>query len=281
VGSHRNSLAAGAQYQGQVGRANSRPVGLTSLCTPGFVANVKPHISNVPPAPAVGDPTTARGNGMEQARMPRYLPMATLGIALMSVGACVNHTYAPGPGMSATDQGPDAARCRLYARGTRPSMAFEASGSQKAVAIESGVALGLGVVGTLVHDSETYDDCMQARGWLVADEAAAASGAAQQPAATTGVVPQPVSQAQLPPLAMAPVAPVALLPPPVISAREEQAARAEIAAEAWFEAERTMNEPGGARDKELLYTVLCNAGDRSSCLMAVALNRPVRYQPVR
>jgi hypothetical protein len=126
--------------------------------------------------------------------------------------------------------------------------------------------LGLGVIGTAVHDSETFDDCMQARGWQIADTSS-------QPIASTGAVPQPVTQTPLPPPSVD-----ALTVPtqqPVYDERSAQAARAEQVAEAWYAAQRTMNDVGSRNEKDQLYTALCYVGDKSSCFMASALRQPV------
>lgn len=128
--------------------------------------------------------------------MPRHATAVVLGIGLLSLGACAQHTYAPGPGMSASDLGPDSGRCHLLAHMTRPAMAFGASGSQKFVAVASAAAVVGGVIGTAIHDSETYDDCMQAHGWRVAD------APAQPPSTAYGAPP------------VAPLTPVAATPLP-------------------------------------------------------------------
>src|SRR5690242_7264487 len=101
--------------------------------------------------------------------MTRHSIYTLLGAGLLSLGACAPHNYMPGPGMSAAELGPDEARCRLFARGTRPDTSFEAWGSPRDVAIATGAAVLLGGSSTAVHDSETVDDCMQARGWRIAD----------------------------------------------------------------------------------------------------------------
>ena len=187
--------------------------------------------------------------------MIRRCAFAFLGVGLLSLGACVQHSYVAGPGMSAAQFGPDSARCRLFARGTRPDTSFEAYGRPRDVAIATGAALIVGGIATAVHDSATFDDCMQARGWLVADGKPAGPAAAQ---------PGPVVGAQVPETqAPAPIATA----PPIDDERAQRAARAENAAAAWLVAQRTLNE-GSDREKQGLYKVLCNAGDRSACVMA-------------
>lgn len=90
-------------------------------------------------------------------------------VLALSVSGCVSHTYAPGPGMSAADFGPDSAKCRLFARGSQGDFAFGAYGSPQYVgSAMAGAALGY-AIGSAVDQSRNYDDCMQARGWEVAD----------------------------------------------------------------------------------------------------------------
>src|SRR5690242_210405 len=98
----------------------------------------------------------------------RYsLPSLLLPLALLS--ACVQHTYAPGPGMSSLDFEPDSARCRLFARGSQSGYAFGASGSQQFVAGATvGAAIGYGIAAA-VERNQNFNDCMQARGWRIAD----------------------------------------------------------------------------------------------------------------
>jgi hypothetical protein len=59
------------------------------------------------------------------------------------LNGCVNPTFAPGPGMLASDFGPDSARCRLFARGGMPQPGFMvgASGSPGFVAGAMGGAI--------------------------------------------------------------------------------------------------------------------------------------------
>lgn len=188
-----------------------------------------------------------------------------LGIGVLSLGACASHDYAPGPGMFAEQFGPDAANCRLYAEGTRPATSFEASGSPTAVAVEAGAALLVGGISTAVHDSASYDNCMQARGWLVADKAASGATVMQSPA-MTGAVPQPVTEAPLAPLYT--TSPY-LRPPPVDSERAEQENRARTTATAWLEAQNILNGPASSQQHGL-YVALCDGGDLSACVMAGA-----------
>lgn len=188
---------------------------------------------------------------------PRALS-ALVGIALLSLGACT-HTYVPGPGMSVAQLGPDSAWCRQYAHSTRPGTSFEAYGRPRDVAIATAAAVIVGGIGTAIHDSQAIDDCMQMRGWQIADATTTGPAPAQP---VVGAVPLPVTSAPL-----APVQPVAFY-----DERMERMARAQAAAEAWLIAERTLNEPGAKPKQRDLYTFLCEAGDHSACIMAVALH---------
>jgi hypothetical protein len=207
--------------------------------------------------------------GTGQKRMRRRLIGIVLGIGASSLAGCASHTYAPGPGMSAMNQGRDEARCRLFARGTRPDTSFEVSGSARSAAIFAGAGLLTGAIVTAVHDSETNDDCMEARGYQITDGRPAGPNP-QQPIAMTAAYTLP---------APAPPYEVALSPTPVSTAEAERvtrAARAERTAEAWLIAERILDRPDSDREKFRLYKSLCGAGDNSACVMTEALAESVR-----
>jgi hypothetical protein len=191
--------------------------------------------------------------------MIRHPVSAFLCLGVLSLDACAPHAYAPGPGMSAAQLGPDSAYCRTVARNSRPDTSFEAYGRPRDVAIAAAAAVIVGGIGTAINDSQTIDDCMQMRGWQIAD--ATATGPAQ-PQSAVSAVPLPVESTPL-----APVQPI------VYDERMEQMVRAQAAAEAWLIAEHTLNEPGAKSKQRDLYTFLCQAGDRSACTMSVALNR--------
>jgi hypothetical protein len=96
--------------------------------------------------------------------------IVSLGL-LCLLGACANHTWAPGPGKSASELGPDSAKCRIFARGANPGFSYEASGSPKFVAgSTAGAAVGYGIV-TAINTNENFNDCMETNGWLIADGA--------------------------------------------------------------------------------------------------------------
>jgi hypothetical protein len=127
--------------------------------------------------------------------------------------SCAPSVYRPGPGMAAQNFGPDSARCRLFARGTAPDFAFGASGSSRFVAAASvGAALG-SAIGTAVHENAAFNDCLQARGWLLAsgDEAnrTGPMGATLSPAFATAPAMAPVP---LPVAAVNIAEPVSVLP---------------------------------------------------------------------
>ena len=138
-----------------------------------------------------------------------------LAVSLRSLGACTPPSYTPGPGKSQAEYSPDAARCRLFARGTRPDTSFEAYGRPKDVAIATVAAAVVGGIGTVIHDNETFNDCMQANGWLVAN-GRAGNLAVTQPVVTSPTAPQQAAQ------------------PQPLNEREERAARAQRAAESWL-----------------------------------------------
>src|SRR5690348_13591640 len=96
--------------------------------------------------------------------MLRRASITLVGFGVLSLGGCA-HNYVAGPGKSPLDLGRDTGRCHMLAHSTRPDTSFEAYGSPKDVAIMSGAALAVGALATLAHDSEAFDDCMQANGW--------------------------------------------------------------------------------------------------------------------
>jgi hypothetical protein len=111
-----------------------------------------------------------------------------LGLVLL-LGGCVTHTFAPGPGMSSINFGPDSARCRIMARGATRDFQVAAFGSPKFVAASTGgAALGY-AIGSAVEQNSNFNDCMEANGWRIAD--------GQQPATVTTAANTVVS-AQLP-----------------------------------------------------------------------------------
>lgn len=193
--------------------------------------------------------------------MRRVFHVAILAASAMALGACANHSYVAGPGMSAAQLAPDSAGCRLYAEGSRPDTSFAAYGSPKGVAIATGAALLVGGVLTAVHDSEAYDNCMQSRGWLVADNASTSSGGAKPVAAPgqTAVTPWPMP---IPPGSLA--YPMAATIDPATAARQAQE---EQAAASWVAAQNILNGPATAQ-RNSLYATLCHTGDQSACLMA-------------
>jgi PDZ domain-containing protein len=132
------------------------------------------------------------------------------------LGGCVQHTFAPGPGMSAADFEPDSAQCRLFARGARSGFAFGAVGSPKFVgASMGGASLGY-AIGSAVEMNQNFNDCLEARGWRIADSSPpprgpmAASLVPSEPAtpqpARPAAAPQPmplVAAASQPPIVLA------------------------------------------------------------------------------
>jgi S1-C subfamily serine protease len=151
--------------------------------------------------------------------MQRFATVGLLISALLLLGGCVTHTFAPGPGMSVAQFEPDRARCRLFARGADPGTSFGASGSPRFVAgaMVAG-AVGSGIV-SAVRQNADFNDCMVAGGWLVADAASTTLGrlstplasvnhAANQPPTTppmpltgvTQVVNEPVLASIVPPM---------------------------------------------------------------------------------
>jgi membrane-associated protease RseP (regulator of RpoE activity) len=124
---------------------------------------------------------------------------------LCLLGACAYHTFAPGPGKSAREYEPDAARCRLFARGGTPGFAFEASGSPKFVAASAAGAIIGGAIAGAITTNENYNDCMEANGWRIADDAQSTPVTVPNSGSTGGRVPV-YAQPLVASLADAPVA---------------------------------------------------------------------------
>ena len=86
----------------------------------------------------------------------------SLGMALLVLGACASHTWAPGPDAKGTFE-EASARCSLVAR--HSGGGFYAQGTPSFVA---GAAVGA-AVGDAVRAQADFNDCMAANGWVVAD----------------------------------------------------------------------------------------------------------------
>jgi membrane-associated protease RseP (regulator of RpoE activity) len=139
------------------------------------------------------------GAGVRQFVMRRMV----FGTALL-LGGCVQHNFVPGLGMSSTNLEPDSAICRLVARGEKSDFSFQASGSPKFTAAATGAAIIGYTISSAIEQNANFNDCMVARGWLVADASqpvgvtpSAIEAAPEQPAAVTNLV----ALSELPPLA--------------------------------------------------------------------------------
>lgn len=131
----------------------------------------------------------------------RAVTLGRVALLVLPVAACAQHDYAPGPGMAVANIGPDMARCRLFARGNAPGMGgFEASGSPRFVATATASVLVAQAIGGAIRQSVDFDDCMQARGWRVAD----GHPHAARPGAMAQAAPAPIPTLALPPLPTGP-----------------------------------------------------------------------------
>jgi Prokaryotic membrane lipoprotein lipid attachment site len=93
----------------------------------------------------------------------RRLILATVAVTMLS--GCAPMTFAPGPGMDASNFEPDSAQCRLFARGNTPG--YMVVGSQQFV---SNYAAGA-AIGGAVRQRADYRDCMEAKGWILQSSA--------------------------------------------------------------------------------------------------------------
>ncbi len=206
--------------------------------------------------------------------MRRHVISLLIGLGAMSLGGCAYHTYAPGPGVDAADLGPVSEHCHEVAQSTAPDTSFQVSGSPGAIAAGAAVGFAAGLVTTVAHDHQAFDDCMQSYGWRIAD-AGTSAPAPVQPVAMAAAGPPPAIQVET--LAPPAIQVQTLAPPPswppVDTARAIRAERARRTAEAWLHAEEILDAPDANPHKRGLYAVLCDAGDRSACFMAAALDR--------
>lgn len=102
--------------------------------------------------------------------MPSFRNGPLLAVVALSVCACSYPHFVPGPGMSALDLEPDQARCRLIARGLSPGFEYGASGSTRDVAAYMAAATIASGIETAIQNNMNYNDCMEARGWRVAEK---------------------------------------------------------------------------------------------------------------
>lgn len=102
--------------------------------------------------------------------LPIVNRMAVLIFLLSVVSGCAQHTWAPGPGMSANNFEPTKAECSLVAR--HGGSELVAYGRPSFVA---GATLGH-AIGESIRAQADFNDCMSARGWrIVTPETIAAS----------------------------------------------------------------------------------------------------------
>jgi Prokaryotic membrane lipoprotein lipid attachment site len=93
--------------------------------------------------------------------------------AAIALSGCASMTFAPGPGMDASQFEPDSARCRIFARNDVPG--YVVTGSQQFV---DNYAAGA-AIGTAFRVRANYRDCMEAKGWILETSANSGSAAAQ------------------------------------------------------------------------------------------------------
>jgi hypothetical protein len=144
---------------------------------------------------------------------------ATMLLVLLPITACAHYDYAPGPGMSAMNLGPDMARCRIFARGAEPGFGFGVSGPPRFVAAAAAGAVVGHAIGSAIRQNENYNDCMQARGWRVVQPRVAAAQPLVAPAPgqallTPVAMRTPKLTAEPPPVALVPTSPA---PSPIVS----------------------------------------------------------------
>ena len=85
-------------------------------------------------------------------------------VLLLPLAGCANHSFAPGPGMSAAQFEPDSARCRLMSRGMMRPQAVYAPYHRDQYAAAAAVTL-ISAIGGAVEQNQNFNDCMIAQGW--------------------------------------------------------------------------------------------------------------------
>lgn len=93
-------------------------------------------------------------------------PLTCVLMVLLSLAGCAPHTWVAGPNANPADFSQARAQCSLMAR--HGGGGFYASGSTRFVV---GAAIG-NAIGEAIRTKADFDDCMQASGWLIADQAA-------------------------------------------------------------------------------------------------------------
>ena len=87
----------------------------------------------------------------------------------LPVLACTNHTFAPGPGMAASQFEPHSAHCRMMARGVARPQGFAVAGNERFVlAASAGMLIG-GAISGAIEQNQNFNDCMMAAGWRPVD----------------------------------------------------------------------------------------------------------------
>lgn len=105
-------------------------------------------------------------------------------VHLLLLCGCVSHNFAPGPGMSVVDLEPDKAVCRMFARDADPGHSFGAAGSPRFVATAMAIEAVGSAISSGIRQDENFNDCMIARGWVVADRAVTPTNGGATPASS-------------------------------------------------------------------------------------------------
>lgn len=97
----------------------------------------------------------------------RNLATTILAALLLSTTACVQHTWAPGPGTDPATFGRASGSCKLAAMGaaTPPSI-VAASGSPAFVGAAVGAGLIASAVGSAVRQHVAFEACLEASGFV-------------------------------------------------------------------------------------------------------------------
>jgi hypothetical protein len=186
---------AGVRRRGRARAGGNDRRGSTPVShTPGCVAAVEANQIST-------DAERSRG------KMKRKATTALL-VALTATG-CVSHTWAPGP-TAAMPFEQASGQCQLVAMGMEQPTFSAASGSTSfVVGYTAGAQLG-GAIGNAIRSNRAYNACMEAHGFVEADQAI------PMPAAVGGRVSSQVPASA--PLASAPLASALPVSAPAVSA---------------------------------------------------------------
>jgi hypothetical protein len=101
-------------------------------------------------------------------------------LAILTLGGCAQHVWVPGPGATASF-GQANGQCKLTAMGAEHPVNAYAAGNTRFVATYLGTVSVLGAIDNAVRENNAYNACMEAQGFLAADQMPVQAQAAPVP----------------------------------------------------------------------------------------------------